>query len=45
MMAAGDKPTEDIHISPCHGLVLRGENVDRPAEIQQKAEIVVTKFT
>ncbi|ODM99847.1 Phytanoyl-CoA dioxygenase, peroxisomal [Orchesella cincta] len=35
MMAAEDKPTKQVHISPCHGMVLRGQNVDCRADINR----------
>ncbi|CAL8125177.1 unnamed protein product [Orchesella dallaii] len=35
MVAAEDRPTKQVHISPCHGMVLRGHNVDCRADINR----------
>ncbi|XP_063978509.1 phytanoyl-CoA dioxygenase, peroxisomal-like [Diachasmimorpha longicaudata] len=34
--AADDEPTEDVHKSPCHDMVLRGRNVGREARMKDR---------
>lgn len=36
MMSAEDEPLEKVHISPCHGMVLRGINVKQNADIDKR---------
>jgi hypothetical protein len=38
MMEASDEPLKGIHLSPCHGMVLRGRNPQRNADIQGRHE-------
>ncbi|OXA51236.1 probable alpha-ketoglutarate-dependent hypophosphite dioxygenase [Folsomia candida] len=38
MMAAEDVPLKGIHLSPCHGMVLRGRNAERNADIEKRHE-------
>lgn len=37
-MSAEDEPLNNVHISPCHGMVLRGINPERNADIQKRHE-------
>lgn len=36
MMSAEDEPLDKVHISPCHGMVLRGINPKRNADIENR---------
>lgn len=36
MMSAEDEPLEKVHVSPCHGMVLRGVNVKQNADIEKR---------
>ncbi|KAJ6641018.1 Phytanoyl-CoA dioxygenase, peroxisomal [Pseudolycoriella hygida] len=36
MMSAEDEPLEKIHMSPCHGMVLRGRNIKKNADIEKR---------
>jgi len=38
MMAAEDEPLKEMHISPCHGMVLRGRNTKRDADLNRRHE-------
>jgi phytanoyl-CoA hydroxylase len=38
MMAAEDKPTQSVHMSPCQGMVLRGKNIERNADMSKRHE-------
>lgn len=36
MMSAEDEPLDKVHLSPCHGMVLRGVNVKQNADIDKR---------
>lgn len=40
MMAAEDEPLKQVHLSPCHGMVLRGTNEKRNADIHRRHETI-----
>jgi len=38
MMSAEDEPLKEIHLSPCHGMCLRGTNPQRNADLNRRHE-------
>ena len=41
--SADDKPKEDLHKSPCNGLVLRGTNKNQDGNLSKRHESVSEK--